>query len=92
MFALLFCKQNFFVLFQIKNDIEAEVLCMTAIGNIKLQQNNMEETKVRIWFCFVSFCEVLSEFYFLYKGVAFYTPSNKLLTYLHVITLNVCYL
>ena len=32
--------------FQIKNDVEAEVLCMTAIGNIKLQQNKMEETKV----------------------------------------------
>ena len=33
--------------FQIKNDVEAEVLCMTAIGNIKLQQGNMEETKVQ---------------------------------------------
>lgn len=30
---------------KIKNDVEAEVLCMTAIGNIKLQQGNMEETK-----------------------------------------------
>ena len=36
------------LLFQIKNDVEAEVLCMTAIGNIKLQQGNMEETKVRV--------------------------------------------
>ena len=36
-------------LLQIKNDIEAEVLCMTAIGNIKLQQSNMEETKVSIY-------------------------------------------
>lgn len=35
-----------FSLFQIKNDVEAEVLCMTAIGNIKLQQSNMEDTKV----------------------------------------------
>ena len=33
---------------QIKNDVEAEVLCMTAIGNIKLQQGNMEETKVHV--------------------------------------------
>ncbi|KAL9984813.1 hypothetical protein ACROYT_G007148 [Oculina patagonica] len=33
---------------KIKNDIEAEVLCMTAIGNIKLQQSNMEETKVLV--------------------------------------------
>lgn len=33
---------------KIKNDVEAEVLCMTAIGNIKLQQNKMEETKALI--------------------------------------------
>ncbi|XP_020601968.1 26S proteasome non-ATPase regulatory subunit 13-like [Orbicella faveolata] len=33
---------------KIKNDIEAEVLCMTAIGNIKLQQSNMEETKALV--------------------------------------------
>lgn len=33
---------------KIKNDIEAEVLCMTAIGNIKLQQSNMEETKTLV--------------------------------------------
>lgn len=37
-----------FIYFKIKNDIEAQVLCMTAIGNIKLQQGNMEETKVKI--------------------------------------------
>jgi len=30
---------------KIKNDVEAQVLCMTAIGNIKLQQGKMEETK-----------------------------------------------
>lgn len=33
---------------KIKNDVEAEVLCMTAIGNIKLQQSNMEETKALV--------------------------------------------
>lgn len=30
---------------KIKNEVEAQVLCMTAIGNIKLQQGKMEETK-----------------------------------------------
>ena len=40
---------SYIVLFlQIKNDVEAEVLCMTAIGNIKLQKGNMEETKVHV--------------------------------------------
>ncbi|KAJ7379184.1 26S proteasome non-ATPase regulatory subunit 13 [Desmophyllum pertusum] len=33
---------------KIKNDVEAEVLCMTAIGNIKLQQSNMEDTKTLV--------------------------------------------
>lgn len=44
-------EKNFFyvvLFFQIKNDVEAEVLCMTAIGNIKLKQGSMEETKVHV--------------------------------------------
>ena len=48
--------------FQIKNDVEAEVLCMTAIGNIKLQQGNMEETKVQFTCTYSTLYFIILEF------------------------------
>ena len=50
--VLLYSSKKCFSSFQIKNDVEAQVLCMTAIGNIKLQQGNMEDTKVCTFFSF----------------------------------------
>ena len=47
---------------QIKNDVEAEVLCMTAIGNIKLQQGNMEETKVQFTCTYSTLYFIILEF------------------------------
>ena len=41
-------KLNIFCLWQVKGSKDAQILCLTAIGNLKLTEKKLKETKVSI--------------------------------------------
>lgn len=72
--------------FQIKNDVEAEVLCMTAIGNIKLQQGNMEETKVQFTCTYSTLYFIIFEFDTCEQINSLHVSHNKIILHVCIVT------